>query len=146
MSTPTPHLRQRGVGIIEILVAVLILSIGLLGLAGLQMQTLRNNESSLERSMAVAETHAIADAMRADRVNAQNGLFNLALAASAPTGTTFREVVLANWRQNLINALGADATGSVNCNGTLCTIVVQWDDTRGTAGTATQQITTQVQI
>ena len=73
--------KQRGVGLIEILVAVLVLSIGLLGLAGLQLRTLRNNQSALERGIAVVETHALADALRADRTNARNGLFNLTLAA-----------------------------------------------------------------
>lgn len=137
---------QRGVGIIEILIAVLILSVGLLGMAALQVRTMRNNESALERSMAVAQTHAIADAMRADRVNAINGQFNITLEASAPTGTTFREVVLAAWRTNLINSLGADATGQITCNGPRCEIIIQWNDTRGTLGSATQHIATWVQL
>ena len=137
---------QRGVGIIEILVAVLVLSIGLLGLAGLQMRTLRNNESALERGVAVFETHAIADAMRADRVNAMSHAFDIALTASAPTGSTFHEKVLLAWRTNLASALGAGATGSVACNGTICTIIVRWDDSRATAGISTFSITTQVQI
>ena len=138
--------QQRGVGMIEVLITLLVLSIGLLGLAALQLRTLRNNQSSLERSMAVAETHAVADAMRADRTNAVNGLFNIALTDPAPTGTTFREVVLAAWRNNLINGLGADATGSVACNGALCTIVIQWNDSRGTGGLDQLNITTQVQL
>ena len=137
---------QRGVGMIEVLVTLLVLSIGLLGLAALQMRTLRNNQSSLERSMAVAETHAVADAMRADRANAVLGRFNIALTDAAPTGTTFREVVLAGWRNNLISGLGADATGSVACNGALCTIVIRWNDSRGTGGLDQLNITTQVQL
>jgi type IV pilus assembly protein PilV len=137
---------QRGLGLIEVLVAVLVLSIGLLGLAGLQMRTLRNNESSLERGVAVVEMHAIADALRADRTNAKNGLFNLAIDDAAPTGTTFREVVLASWRANLVSALGAEATGSVDCNGTLCMIVIRWNDSRATAGLDQLSIQTQVQI
>jgi type IV pilus assembly protein PilE len=43
--------RQHGVGLIEVLIAVVILAIGLLGLAGLQMHTLRDNESAFERGM-----------------------------------------------------------------------------------------------
>jgi type IV pilus assembly protein PilV len=138
---------QAGVGLIEVLVAVLVLSIGLLGLAGLQLRTLRNNESALERGVAVIETHAIADAMRADRINASNGLFDIALTDPAPASpTTFANTVLAGWRSNLTNSLGADATGSVDCNGFLCTIIVQWNDTRATAGLAAQQLSTQVQL
>ena len=139
--------KQRGVGLIEILVAVLVLSIGLLGLAGLQLRTLRNNQSALERGMAVVETHALADALRADRTNARNGLFDLALTDPAPASpTTFRAKALAAWRANLITVLGTGATGSVDCNGTLCVIIVQWDDTRGTGGTATYNVQTEVQI
>jgi|KBSMisStaDraftv2_1062788.scaffolds.fasta_scaffold06465_6 type IV pilus assembly protein PilV len=150
---PTKHARlhaQRGVGVVEILVAVLVLSIGLLGLAGLQMRTLRNSESSLERGVAVFETHAIADAMRADRANAMASGYDILLSAAAPTGSTFRARALAAWRQNLTSSLGQGATGQVQCNNsTLCTIIVQWDDSRAqsTGGTPTTfQVTTQVQL
>ena len=139
--------KQRGVGLIEILVAVLVLSIGLLGLAGLQLRTLRNNQSALERGMAVVETHALADALRADRVNARNGLFDIALTDPIPTSpTTFRAKALKAWRENIISVFGDGATGSVDCNGTLCIIVVQWDDTRGSGGTDTYKVQTEVQI
>jgi type IV pilus assembly protein PilV len=84
--------------------------------------------------------------MRADRINAMNHAFDIALAAAAPTGTTFHERVLYAWRGNLVSSLGAGATGQVACNGTDCTIIVQWDDTRATAGSSTFSITTQVQI
>src|SRR5690349_11510858 len=91
-----PHMQrassiQRGVGLIEVLVAVVVLAIGLLGVAGLQLRTLRDNESAYERGMAVVETHSIVDAMRADRTNAINGLFNIALTDPTPTGTTFAQ-------------------------------------------------------
>ena len=143
---------QRGVGLVEVMVAVLVLSIGLLGLAGLQVRTLRNSQSALERGVAVIETHAIVDAMRADRVNAMGDDFDIALGAADPTGTTFAEVVLAGWRANLIASLGEGATGSVACNGANCMIVIQWNDSRGTqtadtsAGSATQTLSTQVQL
>jgi type IV pilus assembly protein PilV len=143
---------QCGVGLVEVMVAVLVLSIGLLGLAGLQVRTLRNSQSALERGVAVIETHAIVDAMRADRVNAIGDDFDIALGDSAPTGTTFAEVALAGWRANLITSLGEAATGSVACNGADCMIVIQWNDSRGTqtadtaAGSETQTLSTQVQL
>jgi len=138
--------RQSGVSLVEIMVAVLVLSIGLLGLAGLQLRTLRNNQSALERGVAVVEMQAVADAMRADRIAADNDAFNIALTDDAPSGTTFAQTVIRGWRTNLINSLGEEATGSVDCNGYLCTIVVQWDDSRASAGSSTQSITTQVQL
>ncbi len=136
---------QRGVSLLEVLIAVLVLSFGLLGLAGLQMSALRNNQSAMERSMAVVESYTIVDAMRVDRTNAINGAFNIALD-STPSGSSFAANELVKWRARLVLLLGPDATGSVNCNGADCTIVVQWNDERGTQGENDQQIATQVQL
>lgn len=141
------HFGQRGVGLVEILVAVLVLSIGLLGLAGLQVRTLRNGQSALERGVAVVESHAIIDAMRSDLINAvENDAYELEHTDTPPTGTTFAETVLRNWRNNLVSSLGTGATGRVACNGGLCTIEVMWNDERGSGGSATQTVTTQVQL
>jgi type IV pilus assembly protein PilV len=138
---------QHGVGLVEVLVAMLVLSVGLLGLAGLQVRTLRNSQSSLERGVAVVESHAIADAMRSDLINAvENDAYELDHTDTPPTGTTFAETVLRTWRNNLVNSLGTGATGSVACNGGLCDIEVMWNDERGSGGSATQTVTTQVQL
>lgn len=136
---------QRGVGLVEVLVAVLVVAFGMLGMVSLQLFTLRNNQSSLERGMAVAQSHSIIDAMHADRTNAINDLFDIGLGDAAPTGTTFREVALASWRADLVAALGAGATGAVNCNGSLCTVTIRWDDARA-GGSDSHTVTTEVQL
>lgn len=123
---------QRGVGLIEVLIAVLVLSFGMLGMAGLQMWSLKYNQAAMERGMAVVETHTIADAMRADRPAALRNEFDLDLDASPPGGTTFALVSLRTWRQSLQGALGPTATGAVDCNGARCEIRVRWNNTRGT--------------
>lgn len=145
---PAPGCSRRGQGgfsLIEVLIAVIVLSFGLLGLAALQASALRNNQSSLERSLAVVESYSIVDAMRVDRTNAINGAFNLGLEQD-PSGTTFAANQLSDWRDRLVLRLGADATGSVACNGADCTVVVQWNDQRAAGGAAEQQIQTQVQL
>lgn len=58
--------RQDGFTLIEILVAVLILSLGLLGLAGLQAASMRANHSAYLRSQATQLAYDIADRMRAN--------------------------------------------------------------------------------
>jgi type IV pilus assembly protein PilV len=144
---PAPAPGQRGFSMVEVLVAAVVLSIGMLGLAGLQMRTLRNNQSSLERAVAVVETHAIADALRSDRVNASNGAFNIALGAADPAGTTFAAIVVAGWRANLRAELGDNATGAVDCNGNLCQITVRWEEhstAAGAGGTLSVQTTVQI--
>src|SRR3546814_14691706 len=64
---------MRGTTRIEVLIAVLVLGIGMLGIASLQATSLRNSQSSLERSQAVIATYAIIDAMRANRNDALAG-------------------------------------------------------------------------
>jgi type IV pilus assembly protein PilV len=137
---------QRGFSMVEVLVAAVVLSIGMLGLAGLQMRTLRNNQSALERAVAVVEIHAMADALRADRVNAANNLFDIALADADPTGATFADVVVAGWRANLRTELGGNATGAIDCNGTSCVITVRWDEHTEAASGGTLTVQTTVQI
>lgn len=122
---------QGGVGLIEVLIALLVLSFGMLGMAGLQMWSLRYNQSALQRGMAVVETHTIADAMRADRAAALRGDFDIAADAQPPSGNTFVQRSLRAWRASLTGALGSGATGEVDCNDSLCTIRVRWDDSRG---------------
>ena len=141
-----PRRPQHGVGLIEVLVAVVILAIGLLGLASLQMHTLRDNESAYERGLAVIETHSIVDAMRADRTNATNNQFNITLTDPKPTGTSFAQMALASWRDNLTTMLGTAASGAVACNGADCTITISWDDSRGSGGSQTFSIDTEVQL
>lgn len=135
------------------MVAVLVLAFGMLGLVGLQLSTLRNNESALDRGMAVVQTHSIADAMRADRSNAGDKKFDIGIDANAPGGATFPELAVRTWRQNLISALGEGTTGSIACNKTgnaiRCSIGVRWDDTRGSgskSGDDKHIVTTDVQL
>ena len=123
---------QRGVGLIEVLIALLVLSFGMLGMAGLQMWSLKYNQAAMERGMAVVETHTIADAMRADRAAALRDEFDVGMDADPPSGSTFALVSLRTWRQALRGALGPTATGAVECSGARCEIRVRWNITRST--------------
>ena len=69
-TTSWRHGRARavaGVGLIEVLIAVVVLAFGLLGIAAMQITSLRSSQSALERSQAVAQSYAMFDAMRANR-------------------------------------------------------------------------------
>ena len=142
---PVSNRSQQGISLIEVLITVLVLSVGLLGLAGLQLTSLRNNQSAMERSVGVVQSYSIIEAIRADPDSAKTGRFNIALDAD-PSGNTFPANALTSWREEIRTNLGADAVGAVTCNSTRCTVTVQWDDSRGTGGSATQQITTEVQL
>lgn len=139
---------QRGVGLIEVLISLLVLSIGMLGLAGLQLFSLRNNQGAMERSMAIVETHSIADAMRADRANALAGGFNTdSESEEESAGTSFASQAIATWQENLVRNLGPRAVGDIQCetagaDAGVCTITVSWTDDRSVGSTTDERQST----
>ena len=58
--------RQSGFSLLEVLIAIVVTSIGLLGLAAMQATGLRNNHSAYHRSQATVLAYDIADRMRAN--------------------------------------------------------------------------------
>ncbi len=61
-----PTGRARGVSLVEALVALLILSIGMLGIAGLFVESVRSSRSALLRTQAVNLVGDMADRIRAN--------------------------------------------------------------------------------
>ena len=76
---------QRGVALMEALVAILLLSICALAYAGLQLRGLSANSSSMWRSKASLLAYEMADRMRANRGAVSNGDYN---ALSVPQAIT----------------------------------------------------------
>lgn len=135
--------RQKGVTMIEVLVAIVVLSIGLLGLAGLQSAGLTHNQSASFRSTATMMTYSILDSMRANRTAAINGSYNIALGASIASGSSIPEQDLSNWLNELALRLPA-GTGAINIAGNVITVTVQWDDSRGALAAQQFVLTTQL--
>jgi type IV pilus assembly protein PilV len=128
---------QRGVALLEVLIAVVILSIGMLGLASLQVNSLRFNHSAYLRSQATILAYDITERMRANRQVALDGEYNLALGATPAAETTVVAIDLLEWRAQLAAQLpGGDGAIDVDGANDTVTITVAWDDTRG-AGAAT---------
>jgi type IV pilus assembly protein PilV len=122
--------RGRGFTLIEALVALLALSIGLLGVAALQLSGLKNNLSAAWRSQATYLAYDVIDRMRANRdhrtdYNCTQG------AAPNPGGVATSD--LQAWKANLAAALpGGDGTVTVNgADNTVVTVTVEWKDDRG---------------
>lgn len=59
--------RQRGVTLVEVLVAIVIMGVGLIGVAAMQTTALSNNQSSLEYATVAALTQGMVERMRANR-------------------------------------------------------------------------------
>lgn len=125
---------QAGFTMVEVLVAVLVLSIGLIGLASLQGVSLQFNNSAYLRSQATNLAYDMADRVRANRQVALNsGAYNLDPADAAPVPGDLASTDLAEWRTALQTMLPAGTGGVTVAAGGALTVVVCWDDTRGEA-------------
>lgn len=125
--------RQRGMSMIEILVSIVVLSVGLLGVGAMQSSSLRVGKSSFYRAQAAQFATDMADRMRSNSGDARN--YSHALGASAPTGTSVRDRDRADWLTKLRTLPGGDGSIDVDALNPMVTITVQWDDSR--AGGAT---------
>lgn len=130
---------HRGFTLIEVLVTILVLSIGLLGLAMLQLESLKHNTDAYFRTQATMLAYEIIDRMRANADAARNGDY---VAAAAPadevcgdsgTGcdsqTRLAAYDLSVWYKKLASALPADSTpSSITQAGTQITVTVRWKE------------------
>lgn len=72
MSRSLPTRRARGFSLLEALVALVVLSVGMLGIAGLYLESLRSGRVTILRSQAVTLASDLADRIRANRLGAAN--------------------------------------------------------------------------
>jgi type IV pilus assembly protein PilV len=129
VKSPIKRKSQRGTTLIETLVALVVLSVGLLGIAALQMTSLRNNRGAHLRSQAQVLAYDIADRMRANRNAAQANAYLTTLAAGA-TGTGLVLTDLQAWKGTLAEALPG-GQGEIVRVGEMFRITIQWTDTLG---------------
>lgn len=137
---------MRGFTLLEVLVAIVVLSIGLLGLAGLMASSLKNSHSAYQRTQATWLAYDALDRMRANRQVALVGGYNLALGAAAPGGSDLAAIDLGEWDTALTNTLPAGDGSIAVAAGGVVKIIVQWNDTRGTGGIAAEQFIVDTQL
>ena len=105
---------QDGMSLIEVLVALLILSVGLLGAAAVQLNALKYTDSSLMTTQASFIAYDMLD-----RIRASAGVLDQDLR---------------DFTANIESFGGASATGRVSQSQQMYSIRIEWDDSRA-AGT-----------
>lgn len=133
---------QAGFTLVEVLVTLMVLSIGLLGLAGLHATSLRASGSAYMLTQATMLANDMADRMRANIPGVNGNAYNdLHVEAALSEGDTCyatactTAIAAANadqveWGNALAQADLPAAEGDVDCQAGICTITVSWDTDR----------------
>ena len=114
---------QRGISLIEVMMAVLIFSVGMLGLASLMVMATRSNHAAYLRTQVTFLAQSMADRMRANPVGVWNGNYNntsypitgstdCETTACAPANVAKRDQQ--TW-STLLTTLLPNATASIAC-------------------------------
>jgi type IV pilus assembly protein PilV len=118
---------QRGVGLIEVLIAVLVLSIGLLGIALMQVRSLSGNNSSMARSSAVIASYSVLEILRARRADALGMDQTLDADDCDADGSAYMIAQLNAWCESNLSAdrLGEHAAATIECGADgVCTVTI----------------------
>jgi len=161
--------KQQGFLMLEVLVAIVVLSIGMLGILGVILNSLKFTTSSNYRTIAAQQSYAMAETMRASVINilaynnvaTPTGSVDCMTSPPGAACTTSAQVASNDvfmWNARLQamlpigrgvvcqdSAAGAGAAGSFACTGTGQFVVkVCWDESRipGQQGNPTQCVRT----
>ena len=140
---PSCRRHATGMSLLEVLVAVLVLGIGVLGAAATQSVALKANQVSTMRSQAIIESYGMLDAIRAampleavlspaarSTFLADYQLQRTCDADQVGKGATLANNDMREWVKALRDDLGEGACGTVACETKTgeCAITVEWDE------------------
>lgn len=136
--------RQAGYTLLEILIAVVVLAIGLLGVAGLQTTSLQNNQSAGQVSQATFLAMDIFERMRANAEEARNGNYDLDFGGSSDDdqGGSLASTDQRQWLEQVEAAIpgtqgSSCGTGNSECGASITVdddgrarVIIRWVDER----------------
>jgi len=162
-----PKNKQRGVSLIEVLIALLIIAVGVLGLSKMQALTIANTQVSGLRGLIALQTASLASTMHSNKAYWQVALgtpancqgttctltgsstsaFGTATACLNTTHCTPTQMAaydVNNWMAQMNNNVPGYTT-TINCSGTatmpvVCSIEVVWLEKQAGGGTTTASL------
>ena len=130
-------MKNHGFTLLEVMIALVVFSFGLLALAALMAKGLQYNTSALHRSYASSQAYDMADRMRANRLGIDAGNYDSVSGAGTDPGcitsgcTPAEMAQYDGWAWNSVNAaVLPSGSGTVLNSGGTYSITLTWDDDR----------------
>ena len=139
--------KEQGFSLIEVLVTLIIISIGMMGIIGMQLMSAKNVNNAELRSLATYFAYDMAERMRANPTGVSGGSYNLVDGSATDPGdctSGCTAIVLAQrdafiWNDMIDNSianntgtaprgLGPGAFGTVRLAAGVYTIAVTWNE------------------
>lgn len=133
---PMTSPKQQGFSMIELLIALLILAIGLFGMASLMLTSIKSNQSAAQRSQASWLAYDMLERMRlnSERATTTND-YVIAANTNKPNdpdcktgGCTPTNLALLDKREWMTELSDNALTGTTNRNGNIFTVTVTWQE------------------
>jgi len=120
---------QVGISLLEVMIAIFITAIGVLGAAAMQLSALKYTDSSRLTSQASFIVYDVIDRIRANADPAQLVQYEIANLDSAPSAANS---VLTTDLIDFATAVATlpDGAGSIDVNGSQVTVEVNWSEGR----------------
>lgn len=130
--------KQKGFSLLEVLISAVVLAVGMLGIASLQLNAIRYNNSAQLRSIAIAQAGNMIDRMMANGEGINAGSYNnISGTPSLPVCSTCtpgqiaqRDVYLWNTGNSQLLPSGQ---GTIVRSGNQFTVTIRWDNERNGA-------------
>lgn len=141
MNTKLNTFQQKGISLLEVLIALVVLSIGLLGLAQLQVMGIKQNQDAWLRSQATNLTYDMLDRLRVNRNAARGGQYDQNFPAQVacvrnvqalaiPAGANLATRDLIEWN-NMIACSLPDGRGQITQQANnQFTVEIRWNEDR----------------
>ena len=136
---------QSGVTLIEVMIAVFISAIGVLGAAALQLNALKYTNSAVYTSQASFIAYDILDRIRASADPDSVDDYELDSTDSPPSGSSLQATDLTDFSTNVQSLPGG--AGSIAVTGSTVTVNISWSESKATGeadATGTFSISTDV--
>lgn len=139
----------RGFTLLEVLVSLVIIGVGLLGVAGMQMASINNTNQSRLRGLAAIQANSLAAAMHANQAywQAISGTVTSAPTAGSCSTSACTAAQMAGYdvqvwassvQGSLPGASGSFSCAAANASGpAMCTVNVSWQEKTVAVNSAT---------